>query len=364
MKAVYDWKEKINNKELQEVVDTIKNDGLVLVPTETVYGIGANAYSDEACKKVYEAKGRASDNPLIVHVSNKEMISKIAEKPNEVEEKLIDSFMPGPFTLILNKKCDICDTASAGMKTIGIRMPDSKIIHEIIEKSQIPMAAPSANISGRPSGTCIEDIIEELKDKIDIAIDGGKSKIGIESTIVKVIDSVPTILRPGFVTEEDIYNAVGKVKLSDNLFKKIEKNEKVESPGMKYRHYAPKARCILIESSQNQVQEVNDLLERYFDCETNQISNNNAREKTKCTCDVQKDICVIGFNEDKNLINIDEGNFISLGSKYNLEEISQNVFTSLRKVDKLNSKVAIVEGVEKSGLGLSIMNRLARACEN
>lgn len=362
MKAVYDWKEKINNKELQEVVDTIKNDGLVLVPTETVYGIGANAYSDEACKKVYEAKGRASDNPLIVHVSNKEMISKIAEKPNEIEEKLIDSFMPGPFTLILSKKCDICDTASAGMKTIGIRMPDSKIIHEIIEKSQIPMAAPSANISGRPSGTCIEDIIEELKDKIDIAIDGGKSKIGIESTVVKVIDSVPTILRPGFVTEEDIYNAVGKVKLSDNLFKKIEKNEKVESPGMKYRHYAPKARCILVENSENQVQEVNDLLKKYSAYELSKEAS-NIKEIKKSTSYNQKNICVIGFEEDRQLINVNEENFISLGSKYNLEEISKNVFASLRKVDKLNCEVAIIEGVEKVGLGLSIMNRLVRACE-
>lgn len=364
MKKIFDWKEKINNKELQEVIDTIEGNGLVLVPTETVYGIAGNAYSNEACKKIYKAKGRASDNPLIVHVSSKEMIYKIAQKPNEIEEKLIDTFMPGPFTLILNKKPQICDIASAGMDTIGIRMPDSKIIHEIIERSQIPIAAPSANISGRPSGTCIEDIIEELKNNIDIAIDGGKSKIGIESTVVKVIDGMPTILRPGFVTEEDIYNVIGKAKLSNNLFKKIEKNEKVESPGMKYRHYAPKARCILIDSSKNQIQEVNDLLERYFDCDTNQISNNKMKEKTECKCNDSKDVCVIGFNEDKNLINIGENNFISIGSKYNLEEISQNIFTALRKVDKIGAKLAIIEGIEKKGLGLSIMNRLVRACES
>ncbi len=339
MNKVLDWKNGINEAEFGEVINAIKNDKLVIVPTETVYGIAANAYSNEACKKIFEAKGRAQDNPLIIHVSDKKMILKIAEQPNEIEEKLIDSFMPGPFTLILNKKDIICDVASCNMKSIGIRMPSSQIIHTIIEKSNTPIAAPSANISGRPSGTCIEDITQELGDKVDIIIDGGKCKIGIESTVVKVIDGIPTILRPGYVTENDIKKVIGKVALSDKLFKKVEKNEKVESPGMKYRHYAPKTRCVLVEKSEEQIKKVNDILK-------------------------SEDACVLGFKEDREFINIDDNKFILLGSKYNLEEISQNVFSALRKIDKLNVKLAIVEGIEREGLGLSIMNRLVRACEN
>ena len=339
MDKVLDWKNGINEEEFEKVINAIRNNKLVVVPTETVYGIAANAYSNEACKKIFDAKGRAGDNPLIIHVSDKDMIYKIAEKTNEIEEKLIDSFMPGPFTLILNKKKEICDVASCNMQTIGIRMPSGKIIHEIIEKSNIPIAAPSANISGKPSGTCIEDIIDELKDKVDIIINGGKCKIGLESTVVKVIDGVVTILRPGYVTEDDIKKVVPRVSLSDKLFKHIEKNEKVESPGMKYRHYAPKAKCILVSKDEKQISKINEILK-------------------------SEDACVLGFKEDREYLNIENDKFILLGSKYNLEEISQNIFSSLRKVDNMNSKVAIIEGLEKKGLGLSIMNRLVRACDN
>lgn len=340
MKYYFDWKNGTNDDELKIVINELKNNGLILLPTETVYGIAGNAYSDEACRKIFEAKGRAQDNPLIVHVSSEEMINQIAETPNEVEQKLIKAFMPGPFTIILNKKNVICDVASAGMNTIGVRLPSNLIIHKIIENSQIPIAAPSANVSGRPSGTCLEDILDELKDKMDVVIDGGACKIGIESTVVKVIDGVPVILRPGFITEDDIRNAVGDVKLSDNLFETVTGDVKVESPGMKYRHYAPKTNCVLIEAGENQINRVNELLKQ----------NPSA--------------CVLGFEEDRKFIMANEGKFINLGSKNNLEQISKNVFSSLRKIDKLKEcNLAIVEGLPKQGLGLSIMNRLARACE-
>ena len=256
MEYMFNWKNDINKNELDKVINVIKNDGLVIIPTETVYGIAANALSDEACTKIFVAKGRAQDNPLIVHVSDKNMIKRLVKNINDIEEKLIDTFMPGPFTLILEKKDCISDVASAMGDTIGIRMPSNKIIREVIKESNIPLAAPSANISGRPSGTCIDDIIEELKDRVDVIIDGGKCNIGIESTVVKVINNVPTILRPGYITEEDIKKAVGKVEISKNLFKKVNKNEKVESPGMKYRHYAPKTKCILVEKNINQIENI------------------------------------------------------------------------------------------------------------
>lgn len=338
MKYMYDWKEKIDENELNNVIQILKNDGLVLVPTETVYGISANALSDEACKKIFIAKGRKQDNPLIVHVSDKEMLFKLVKNVSEIEEKLIDAFMPGPFTLILEKNEIVSNVASAGNTTIGIRMPENSIIHEIIKQSKLPLSAPSANISGKPSGTCIEDIFEELKDKVDCIIDGGECKIGIESTVVKVINGIPTILRPGFITEKDIKEAVGEVKLSNNLFKKVEKDELVESPGMKYRHYAPKTKCILVAKSNKQIEKVNEILEEH------------------------KNACVIGFREDRTLINTEK--FIDVGSKNNMNEVARNVFSALRKVDRENADLAIIEGVEKEGLGLSIMNRLVRACEN
>lgn len=341
MKYFFDWKTDTKAEELNIAINELKNDGLILLPTETVYGIAANAYSNNACKKIFDAKGRAQDNPLIIHISNKEMINEIAEKPNDIEQKLIDSFMPGPFTIILNKKNIICDVASAGMNTIGVRMPNSRIIHDIIEKSHIPIAAPSANISGRPSGTCLEDILEELKDKMDVVIDGGKCQIGIESTVVKVIDGIPTILRPGFITEEDIKKVIGKVKLSDKLFETASKDEQVESPGMKYRHYAPKIKCVLVEPGDKQIENVNLLLNK------------------------NPNVCVIGFEEDRDKIEVKKDFFISLGSREKLEEVSTNIFSALRKIDKMeNCSLGIIEGINKTGLGLSIMNRLIRACEN
>ena len=339
MKHFFNWKNSINENELNTTINAIKENELILMPTETVYGIAANAYSDEACKKIFEAKGRESDNPLIIHVSDKEMLYKIVEKPNEIEEKLINAFMPGPFTLILKKK-DVISNVACKLPTVGIRMPSNKIANEIIRKSNIPLAAPSANISGKPSGTKIEDIINELEDKIDVIIDGGECDIGIESTVVKVIDGIPTILRPGFITEEDIKEVSGFVNLSDKLFSKVEKNEKVESPGMKYRHYAPKTKCVLVLKNENQIEKINQILEK----------NKNA--------------CVLGFEEDRALINIKSNRFLNLGSKNNLEQISHNIFSLLRKIDEIEEcELAIIEGVEKEGLGLSIMNRLIRACE-
>ena len=338
MKYLFNWEKSIKEEELNKVIEVLKNNGLALLPTETVYGIAANALSDEACKKIFIAKGRAQDNPLIVHVSDKQMLYKLVKNVSEVEQKLIDNFMPGPFTLILEKQNIISNTASAGNSTIGIRMPSNSIIHEVINKSGIPLAAPSANISGRPSGTNVEDIFDELKDKVDCIVNGGECKIGIESTVVKVINDVPTILRPGFITEDDIEKVIGKVALSDKLFKKVTKDDKVESPGMKYRHYAPKTKCILVSKSENQINIINNILKK------------------------EKSVCILGFSEDKEKINTNK--FIDMGSKENLNEIAQNIFSSLRKIDKQNVELAIIEGVEKKDLGLSIMNRLVRACEN
>lgn len=330
MTKVFDFKKNININELEEAAKSIRDGKLVIIPTETVYGIGANALDSIAVDNIFKAKGRENDNPLIVHISDFSMLDDLVQNMNDMEKKLMDAFMPGPFTLILKKKNIIPNNVSANLDTVGIRMPSNKIAHELIKAAKVPIAAPSANISSKPSGTKVEDIIDEFADKVDSIIDGGESLVGLESTVVKVIDNIPTILRPGKITPENIIEIAGVCKLSDNLFKKAE--GVVESPGMKYKHYAPSSNCLLIFSENN----------------LDEIIKNNIVNNT----------LIIGSEENKNKFNC---KYLSYGSKNNLDEISHNIFSLLRKADKYNPDLIIIEGVKKEGIGIAIMNRLIRA---
>lgn len=336
MTKVFNWKENINNKELEEISKAITNGKLVIFPTETVYGIGASIYDDEALKNIFITKGRASDNPLIVHVSDINMIKDITTSISPIEEKLIDAFMPGPFTLILPKKNKISNIVSANLDTIGVRMPDSLIAHKIIEYSNTPIAAPSANLSTKPSCTNLADLLEDFDNKVPYIIDGGDSKIGVESTVVKVINGVPTILRPGMITPEDIIKVTGNVRIDKNINEV--KTGVVESPGMKYKHYAPNSKCLLIYSDDEDklINEVND-----------QITNNTI---------------VIGFKEHQDKIHTDK--YYIHGSINNYEEISHNIFSLLREVDRLKPDLIIIEGIKKEGLGIAIMNRLIKSASH
>lgn len=328
---VLNWKNKIDNLELKNVNDYLKAGGIIIFPTETVYGLGAIATNESSVNKIFQAKGRANDNPLIVHLSTKEEITKYAYIENEIEQKLIDTFMPGPFTLILKKKENIPNNVSANLKTVGIRIPKNQIANAILSYENLPIAAPSANRSGKPSGTDINDIIEEFEGKVEYIIDGGTTDIGLESTVVKVIDNIPTILRPGYITKEDIINTIGIVKIDDNIFKKT--IGPVESPGMKYKHYAPNSKCQLICIHDN------DELIKYIKKNTD------------------KNTVIIGSNKLKD---IPCKQFLHYGDT--LEEISHNIFKLLRKADTYNPELILIEGVGKEGLGLAIMNRLIRAC--
>lgn len=338
----YNWKKKVNTKELKEVCNLIKNGNIIVFPTETVYGIGANVFDIEAVKKIFVAKGRPSDNPLIVHLSDKNKIDDVAQNINEVERKLIDSFMPGPFTIILNRKKNIPNIVTANLDTVAIRIPDNRIARKIIDYVGVPIAAPSANISGKPSGTSVEAIRKELEEKVSVIIDGGETEIGLESTVVKVIDGIPVILRPGRITPEEIQKVVGSVKIDDNVFKKIEKNQKIESPGMKYKHYAPDTKCKLIyfEDEIEQINTINQFIEKY-----------------------NKDVVVLGFSEHKEKVCITKDRYIDIGNKKNLEEIAKRIYKSLRKADEMKPKIILIEGTKRQGLGIAIMNRLLRTCE-
>lgn len=324
---------------LQDAGKIIADGGLVLFPTETVYGLGANGLNEEAVKSIYTAKGRSSDNPLILHISDYEMLKTISQNISEVEYKLMNAFWPGPFTIILERTPIVPNIVTSGLNTVGVRMPSNKIAHNLIKYSGVPIAAPSANISGKPSGTNLDDISEELFNKVDYIINGGNCDIGLESTVVRVIDNIPHILRPGRITTEQLKSVAGDVIIDEHVLGKLEKNQKVLSPGMKYRHYAPQSKCILVYSKDNSkmVDKINELLSEY------------------------ENPVVISCAENMEMYNIE--NKIDIGSKKNLEEISKNLFTDLRKVDKYNPDIVIIEGVEKSGIGLAIMNRLIRACE-
>lgn len=328
---IINWKDSINELELNDINNCLKNDGHIIFPTETVYGIGAMATSNDAVLKIFDIKGRAGDNPLIVHLSNVDEINKYAYISNNIEKKLINNFMPGPFTLILKKKDIIPNSVSANLDTVGIRIPSNYIANKILSYENIPIAAPSANLSGKPSGTSVSNIIDDFKDKVDYIIDGGDSLIGLESTVVKVIDNIPVILRPGYITKEDILSVIGIVRVDNNVFKKDVK--KAISPGMKYRHYAPKSKCRLIY-----FEDKNELLD-YF------IKNTNS------------DTVIIGSSILKS---INCKKYLYYGDK--LTDIAHNIFSLLREADLYNPKIILIEGVEYDGLGLAIMNRLLRAC--
>lgn len=336
MKSKYiNLKDNQNYEKIKEPAQAIKQGNLVLFPTETVYGIGANALDEKAVKKIYEAKGRSSDNPLIAHISNLEMLKKLVTEIGEREKKLIEKFWPGPLTIIFNKSNIVPNIITAGLETVAIRMPSNEIAKRLIEYSGVPIAAPSANISGKPSGTVVEDILEELDGKVEYIIDGGMVDIGLESTVIRVIDGKVHILRPGKITKEDIESLGIEVEIEKQILGKYEEGEKVLSPGIKYKHYAPNTKCILVYSNNNE-----KMVEKI-----NEISN-------------EKNAVILC--RTSNLEKYNATNKLAMGNT--LEEICNNIFTLLRKVDKYNAEIVLIEGVQKDGLGLAIMNRLLRAC--
>lgn len=335
-------KEKLNIEEIKKAAEEIKKGNLVLFPTETVYGIGANALDEDAVKKIFIAKGRAQDNPLIVHVSNIEMVEKIVKEITPLERKLIKEFWPGPLTIIFNRKDKetIPNVVTANLDTVGIRMPSNKIAKLLIEKSGVPIAAPSANVSGRPSGTKVEDIINELDGKVEYILDGGFTDIGLESTVIKVRGEKIDILRPGKITKEQLEQVAKQVEVDKHVLGQVDKNEVVASPGMKYRHYAPNTKCMMVYSKDEEklINKINDII--------NQEEKNN------------KSVLVLGMSNHLN-------KYIAK-SKWDmgetLEEVAKNIFTLLRKVDKEQVDLVIIEGVGEKGLGLAITNRVIRAC--
>lgn len=324
---------------IEEAGKVIRNGGTVAFPTETVYGLGANALDDEAVRKIFIAKGRPQDNPLIIHVSTKE-ISELVKDVPEVAQKIIDKFWPGPLTVILEKKDIIPNLTSANLNTIGIRMPNSEIALKLIELAERPIAAPSANISGRPSPTEVERCVEDLNGRVDYIIGGESSDIGVESTIVDCTVNPPLVLRPGGITLEMLKEINPEIELDKALKSKPNDDFKPKAPGMKYKHYAPNAHLKIIKGkNEKTIEIINEIVENY-------IEKGN-------------DVAILTTNENLNKFN--NGKVISLGSENDLKEIAKNLFEALRKCDDLRVQYILCQGFEENGVGLAIMNRLNKA---
>ncbi len=326
-----DLKNTNDFSKLENAAEIIKSGGLVLFPTETVYGLGANGLDENAVKKIYLAKGRSFNNPINLLVSNMEMIESVAKNISPLEYQLMEAFFPGPFTIILEKREIVPDIVTAGQSLVGVRNPSGVIAKNLVEYSGVPIAAPSANISGKISGTSFEDIVKDFKDTIDLAIDGGNSEIGIESTIVKVIDGIPHILRPGSITEEQLLQFAPTV---------IKDFEDANSSNVNHApHYTPNSNCILVYSKEKEkmIEEINKIATQYHNpCILSSHEN-------------------IAYYQDKLVIDI--------GSQSNLNEIARNIFSCLKNADSLIPDIVIIEGVERNGIGTAIMNRLMKACK-
>lgn len=325
---------------LREAADIIKAGGLVAFPTETVYGLGANALDSKAAKRIYEAKGRPSDNPLIAHIARLEDIKAVSDDTNPNVEKLSNAFWPGPLTMIVNKNDNVPYETTGGLGTVAVRMPSNKIARKLIELSRLPIAAPSANTSGRPSPTRAEHVIEDMDGRIDMIIDGGDVGIGVESTIVDLTSDIPMILRPGAITKKMLENVLGKISLDPSLGKPMADNIKPKAPGMKYRHYAPKAELILVEGSEESV-----------------VAAIN--EKAEAAVKNGIKVGIIATDETKDRYN--SGMVLSIGSRNSEADIAHNLYATLRSFDSENVELIYSESFSSIGLGYAIMNRLTKA---
>jgi len=326
---------------IQKAAKIIKRGGLVAFPTETVYGLGANALDKKAVRKIFEVKKRSLDNPVIVHIAKAKHLNLLARKiPDEVKI-LVKKFWPGPLTLALFKKKIVPNEVTAGSNTVAIRMPKNKIALELIKVSKVPIAAPSANLAGRPSPTIAKHVFEDLGDKIDLILDGGKTKIGVESTVLDLTVNPPLILRPGGISLEKLRKILKDVKLHPFLKGEKLKEKIVKSPGMKYRHYAPKAPLILVEGK-DQIAKIQKLIKYY--------------QKKKQTVGVMATKETKRFYKKANLV-------LVVGSRKKLEEVARNLFKTLREFDRKKIDIILTEGFPEKGIGFAIMHRLKKAAK-
>ena len=325
---------------IQKAAKILQEGGLVAFPTETVYGLGGNGLDSTACEKIYIAKGRPSDNPLILHISEFEELNPIVREISPAAKALMDAFWPGPLTMVFPKSDIVPEKATGGLDTVAVRFPNHPVARAIIKAAGLPIAAPSANSSGKPSPTRASHVEFDLNGKIDMIVDGGAAEWGLESTIVDVSGEVPMILRPGAVTKEMMEEVVGTVEIDPAILQKPAADLKPKAPGMKYTHYSPKAEVILVKGETTAVAD-----------EINRLAAEDMAHGLKTG--------VMATEETKDLYKADI--VLSLGSRERPEEIGANLFKYLRKFDFLGAERVYSEVFSEEGEGMAIMNRLNKA---
>lgn len=318
-----------DEKDIQIAGKILADGGLVAFPTETVYGLGADALNDEAVKNIYAAKGRPSDNPLIVHIAEKDDIKPLVREVTPKAKALMDAFFPGPLTIILPKSDKVGKTVSGGLDTVAVRMPINETAHALIKASGCPIAAPSANTSGLPSPTRAKYVIDDMMGKIDAIIDGGDCEYGVESTVITLAAEVPTLLRPGAITKEMLESVIGEVYVAPAVLEGMKDNEVAASPGMKYKHYAPKAKVVIVKGDKEKY-------EKFV----------NSRKNAYALC----------FDGDN--ITIPK---VTYGRENDDLSQARELFDALRHLDELGAEKVYAHIPHKDGVGMAVYNRLIRA---
>lgn len=319
-------------EDLETGAEVIRSGGTVVFPTETVYGLGANALSEEACRKIFEAKGRPSDNPLIVHISSFEMLKQVvAEVPDKFSE-VLERIWPGPVTLLFPKSHNIPDVVTGGSDLVAVRMPDNKLALGLIEHSGVPVAAPSANVSTRPSITDSKHAIDELGDRVDLIYDAGNTPHGIESTIIDISGPEPVLLRSGSKTVEELQEIFGDIEVTD-FARGLVESEIPRAPGMKYRHYSPYKKLYLAAT-------------RKLAEDASQSQHYKGRIAILATAGVCEHSVI---------------QCIELGPEEDLDAVGKNLFSSLRNLDKIKEDIGLIMPFPEHGKGLAVMNRIRKA---
>ncbi len=320
-----------NLEGIKAAAEILKADGIVGMPTETVYGLAASAYSDAAIKKVFDAKGRPQDNPLIVHISDMDMLGDVVSEFPDKAKVLAEKFWPGPLTMVLPKGEKICDSVSRGLSTVAVRLPENKVARDIIKASDLPLAAPSANISGSPSPTTANHVLADLDGRVDAVVMSGDCAVGVESTVVSLAVTPPRLLRPGFITAEQLREILPDLVIDKAVLEELKDGEKAASPGMMYKHYSPKTEVFLVEGGDKEF-----------------INFVNGKENSAAIC----------FSEEAESIKIKA---LSLGSKNSPDDHAKRLFSLLRECDSLGVKMVYIHAPTKTGVGLAVYNRLIRA---
>ena len=322
---------------LEEAAQIIRAGGLVVFPTETVYGLGGNGLDVRAIHSIYEAKGRPSDNPVILHVAGQEAVRTIASVVTPTAQRLLDTFWPGPLTIIFPRQAHIPDAATGGLETIAIRWPSHPLAHEFLRLAQVPVAAPSANISGRPSPTTAEEVAADMDGRVDMILDSGPCDIGVESTVVECGDDSVTILRPGGVTEDMLRRVVSRVELDTHL---VTGQGIPKAPGMKYRHYAPSAPMTVVTGPMEEI----------------------ARKLGELYAKALQDGQTVGFLVSEEVgANFPQTHMFVWGHHGDKQALANQLYTGLLSFDGKPVDLILAEGTDTDGLGLAIMNRMKKA---